>query len=125
MRQNSQDSPQDAVPLLRLLIQKLVVVRENYLIVHSSHLILALTVIGRNASAKGIGQTAKRLTERKTGIRTGQSLEHLRGNHYSLSAKKMSDEDINKEEKKKFFINYNLTVFMSLFLFICTIFDEQ
>ena len=58
MRQNNQDFPQNAISLLRFLIQKLVIIKKNYLIIHNFHLILALMIIGRNVSTKKIDQAA-------------------------------------------------------------------
>ena len=57
MRQNNQDFSQNAVFFLKFLIQKLVIIKKNYLIIHSFYSILALMIIGHNALTKKINQT--------------------------------------------------------------------
>ena len=56
MCQNNENFPQNAISFLRFPIQKFVIIKKNYLIIHSFHLILALMIIGRNALTKKINQ---------------------------------------------------------------------
>ena len=56
VRQNNQNFSQNAVFFLKFLIQKLVIIKKNYLIIYNFYLIFILMIINHNVSTKKINQ---------------------------------------------------------------------